>query len=168
MDVGNYGDFGVSLIEGTWGMRPPDPIVWNLAETSEAIKKAGGSAPATIQFDGMEMSIESLKAIFQQLGRPIGKPVDPDKVKEWGARFESLAHRAPPAGTGKTEWKARARKRENQIRDMVELEISSIPGGLRVNPKIKPDRKRSRRVPPKGKRPMDKIAKAATKRKGKR
>lgn len=105
LDVGNYGDFGVSVIEGTWGVKPPDPIRWDLQEASEKIEKAGGVFPGFIQFNGREMSISSLREIFVHLGLPIGTfttiPVDLDKIKERGAKFESIAHRTPPASTKK-------------------------------------------------------------------
>lgn len=39
LDVANYGDFGVSVLEGTWGVRPPDKKRRNPARASAKPKR---------------------------------------------------------------------------------------------------------------------------------
>lgn len=179
LDVGNYGDFGVSVMEGTWGVRPPEPIVLDLQPTYDSVKKAGGVPPGFIQFNGMEMSVASINEIFQHLGQPIGSSaIDADKVKAWGARFESLAHRAPPAGTKNTAWvgeaeviaagekarreeKSRKKKRSGGIiiPPGMAKEILDIPGGLKASPKITADKTTPRRASAKKRAPAAKSRK---------
>lgn len=65
-DSGNYSDFGVSLLDGTWGVRPPEPI--DLDGANATIAKQAGKAPDMMTLDGVTLPISVVRSFFRDMG----------------------------------------------------------------------------------------------------
>ncbi len=79
-DSGNYADFAVSLMDGTWGVRPPEPM--NLDGANATITKQAGKAPNMMTLDGVTLPLDVVRSFFRDMGEikesflPIHIPVE--------------------------------------------------------------------------------------------
>ncbi len=86
LDSGNYSDYGVSLLDGTWGVRPeakPETVVdpTDMDAWIKDIKTQSGVDANTITMDGVTLPISVLRQFFQNIGAikktfPTAIPVD--------------------------------------------------------------------------------------------
>ena len=82
-DSGNYADFGVSLLDETWGVRPEEPKPpMNMDANFETVKKATGMEPHMMTMEGVTLPVSVVKKFFHDMGEikesfgPIHVPVD--------------------------------------------------------------------------------------------
>ncbi len=77
MDMINYCTYAVSLMEGTWGVRPEEIAAHDMGAMIREIGLQAGITPDTVTMDGVTIPVSVMRQFFRAMGEGMGQIESP-------------------------------------------------------------------------------------------